>query len=134
MDLQQMGRRRIGRWKLVNKIDGPRIDPIERSLFDVMSGVLVWRVLVQRPFDNVRVECDRYTTQGNAFGLKSFDVGGNGTCPDNLRVVDLQSQLPRPSFLVDCIIHSCDLDIRLGRRQLSSLIPRHGRQGDLVRC
>ena len=59
--------------------------------------------------------------------------GGNSTCPDNFRVVDLQSQLPRPSFLIDYVVHSGNLDIRLGRRRLSSLIPGHGRQSDLVR-
>jgi len=58
---------------------------------------------------------------------------GNSTCPDNFRVVDLQSQLPRPSFLIDHIIDSGNLDIRLGRRRLSSLIPGYGRQSDLVR-
>lgn len=58
---------------------------------------------------------------------------GDVTCPDDFGVVDLQSQLPRPGFLINDIVDSHDTDASRGRRQLGSLIPRHGRQRDLVR-
>ena len=58
---------------------------------------------------------------------------GDGTCPDNFGVINLQSQSSRPCLFIDHIVQSCDLDARRGSRRLGNLIPRDCRQRNFIR-
>ena len=49
---------RDGRWVLDDEVDRPRVVPVEGTLLDVMTGVLIWRVVVESPLQDMRVECD----------------------------------------------------------------------------
>ena len=49
---------RDGRWVLDDEVDRPRVVPVEGTLLDVMTGVLIWRVVVESPLQDMCVECN----------------------------------------------------------------------------
>lgn len=55
------------RGDLDKEVDCPDVVAVEGAFFDVVSGVLVWRVIIQVPLEDVRVECD---------GCKTISIPG----------------------------------------------------------
>lgn len=49
----------VARRELDNEIDGPLVVPVEGRLLDVVTCGQRWRVVVQRPAEDMRVERDR---------------------------------------------------------------------------
>ena len=49
---------RDGRWVLDDEVDRPRVVSVEGALFDVMTGVLIWRVVIEGPLQDMRVKRD----------------------------------------------------------------------------